>query len=196
MSLDLTSRELELAEKAARRIGNRWTAVEVEDLTSFLYLWLVEHHQTLTRWREEPYGDGKLYVSLKREAAKYCAAEQAARVGRPIHAENFYTSTLLTRAMPYLFEDVAQTTVTVDPRTGAPQKMDGEFNEAVTIMADISGAYHGLQGHIREVLALRFRDGLTYEEIGELRGLTKDGALKQVQRALDRLSNALSGQPL
>jgi DNA-directed RNA polymerase specialized sigma24 family protein len=196
MSLDLTSREMELAEKASRRIGSRWSAVEVEDLTSFLYLWLVEHHQTLTRWREEPYGDGKLYVTLKREAAKYCAGEQAARVGRPIHADNFYTVELLSRAMPYLFEDVAQTTITVDPRNGAPQKLEGNWNEAVTIMADIRGAYHGLHVHVRQVLALRFRDGLTYEEIGDLRGLTKDGALKQVQRALDRLSNALSGQPL
>ena len=141
-------------------------------------------------------GNGKLYVTLRREAAKYCAAEQAAKVGRPINADNFYTSKLLTRAMPYVFEETPQTATTVDPRTGAPEETGFEFDRAITIMADIRGAYYGLNKDVQETLALRFRDGLTYEEIGELRGLTKDGALKQVHRALERLSNALGGQPL
>lgn len=196
MTLQVNSHELEIADKVAQRIGSRWSAVEVEDLNSFLYLWLVEHNEAVKRWRDEPMGNGKLYVALRREAAKYCAAEQAARVGRPINADNFYTPKLLERALPYLFEDVPQSTIRIDPRTGKPQEGGQEYDQAVTIMADIRGAYYGLNKEVQETLALRFRDGLTYEEIGELRSLTKDGALKQVQRALERLSNALSGQRL
>lgn len=194
--MHLETQELALADKVAARIGSKWSAVEVEDLNSFLYLWLAEHHKTLERWRTEPEGVGKLYVSLKREAAKYCAKEQAAAVGRPIHADNFYTVDLLHRALPYLFEDVPQTGARVNPQTGEPQHAGYDFDTAVTIMADIRGAYYGLNKEIQNTLALRYRDGLTFEEIGELKGLTKDGAAKQVQRALERLSNSLSGEAL
>jgi DNA-directed RNA polymerase specialized sigma24 family protein len=194
--IEVNTHELEIADKVANRIGSRWSEVENEDLNSFLYLWLVEHNEAVKRWRDEPMGNGKLYVALRREAAKYCAAEQAARIGRPINAGNFYTSTLIANAMPYVFEETPQTDTVVDPRTGVSQKNGYEFDRAITIMADIRGAYYGLNKDIQQTLAYRFRDGLTYEEIGELRGLTKDGALKQVQRALERLSNALGGTAL
>jgi len=197
MSIALLPHELNLADKVAVRIGSRWSEVEVEDLNSFLYLWLCENMDNVYRWRSEVAGEGKLYVSLRREAAKYCAKEQAARVGRPIHADNYYTVEMLKRAMPFIFEDSPQTQVAIDPRTGAPAyRVEGEFNNAVTILADIRGAFHGLNHEIKQTLAYRFRDGLTFEEIGELKGMTKDGAYKQVERGLERLSNLLSGQRL
>lgn len=197
MSLALLPNELTLADKVAARIGSRWSEVEIEDLNSFLYLWLCENFDTVKRWRSEEAGEGKLYVSLRREAAKFCAKEQAIRVGRPIHAENYYNTDMLQRALPFVFEETPQTTVTIDPRTGAPTYFDNaEFNQAVTILADIRGAFYGLNPEIRLTLEYRFRDGLTFEEIGELKNLTKDGAKKQVERAIERLSNALSGQRL
>ncbi len=188
--------ELRVAEKVAQRVGSRWANVEVDDLTSHLYLWLVENTDAVTRWRSLPSGGANLYVSLRREAAKYCARETAARVGRPLNADNFYTPELLSRALPYLFEDVPQTTLVVNPVSGQAVAPAYDFNEAVTIMADIRGTFYGLNPQVREVLEWRFRDGLTYEEIGELRNVTKDGALKQVNRAVQRLADALSGERL
>lgn len=197
MSIALLPNELTLADKVAARIGSRWSEIEIEDLNSFLYLWLCENIETVKRWRTEVAGEGKLYVSLRREAAKYCAKEQAVAVGRPIHAVNFYNTELLHRALPFIFEDTPQTAVPIDPRTGAPvQHVGTDFNVAVTIISDIRGAYYGLNPEIRMTLAYRFRDGLTYEEIGELKGMTKDGAKKSIERAIERLSNALSGERL
>lgn len=195
MTIHLEPSELRLAERVAQRIGSKWTAVEQDDLTSHLYLWLVENLKAVERWRAED-SEGKLYVSLRREAAKYCAREQAARVGRPIQAGNFYTTDLLDRALPFVFEDTPQTTVTTHPMTGQPMGIPTESDRAVSIMADIRGAFYGLNREIKQVLEWRYRDGLTLEEIGELRGITKDGAKKQVDRAVSRLSDALSGQPL
>jgi RNA polymerase sigma factor (sigma-70 family) len=192
--MTIETRELTLAGKIAQRIGSRWSAVEVEDLTSHLYLWLVEHSNQLANWRDQEGGEGKLYVSLRREAAKYCAKQQAAAVGRPIAADNFYTIELLNRALPYLFEETPETIVDIDPRTGQTLSVNTEFGNALAIMADIRGAFYGLNSEIRQVLEWRFQDGLTYEEIGELRNITKDGAKKAVDRAVSRLSDALSGE--
>jgi DNA-directed RNA polymerase specialized sigma24 family protein len=187
--------EMKLAEKVAWRIGSKWSAVEIDDLTSHLYLWLVENNRALERWRQEA-SDGKLYVSLRREAAKYCAREQAARVGRPIAVDNFYTTDLVERALPYIFEDTPQTAVAVNPVTGAPNNVPGEYDVALNLLTDIRQTFYGLNPDIQEVLAWRFRDGLTFEEIGELKGITKDGGKKSVDRAVFRLVNALAGEKL
>lgn len=196
MTIHLEPNELRLAEKVASRIGSRWSAVEVDDLTSHLYLWLITNVKAVERWRDEPSGEGKLYVSLRREAAKYSAREQAARVGRPIGAGNFYTADLLDRALPFIFEDVPQTSVMENPVDGTVASVPGEFDTAVTLLADIKGAFYGLNREVRQVLEWRYRDGLNFEEIGELRKITKDGARKQVERALSRLVDSLAGERL
>lgn len=195
MTLHLEPSELKLAEKVAARIGSKWTAVEIDDLTGHLYLWLLNNIKAVERWRDET-GDGKLYVSLRREAAKFCAKEQAAAVGRPITAGNFYTPELLDRGLPFIFEDAPQTITLVNPVTGRPEGSSSEHGLALTILTDIKAAYYGLNKEIQEVLAWRYRDGLTLEEIGELRNLTKAGAGKSVERGLQRLSDSLTGDPL
>ena len=81
----ITAAEIKLAEKVAWRVGSKWQAVEIDDLQSHLYLFMAENVKHLVRWRDEPGDNGKLYVALRREAARYCAKEQAARVGRPIN---------------------------------------------------------------------------------------------------------------
>lgn len=194
MTIHLEPHELKVAERVATRIGSRWSAVEIDDLTSHLYLWLVTNIKAVERWRAESTGEGKLYVSLRREAAKYSAKEQAARVNRPIQAENFYNARMLEKALPFIFEDVPQTTVAANPVTGEPESVPAEYDTAIALLADIRGAFYGLNPEMREVLAWRFRDGLNYEEIGDLRKITKDGARKQVERALSRLVDALAGE--
>jgi RNA polymerase sigma factor (sigma-70 family) len=189
----LTPEELKTAERVAGRIGSKWSAVEIDDLTSHLYLWLVENKTTVERWRGDEYGAGKLYVSLRREAAKFCAREQSARSNRTAPVSNFYNRDLLDRALPFIFEATPQTTSNVDPQTGRALESPSEFDTAVSIMADIRGAFYGLNRQIREILELRYRDGLTLEEIGEIQGITKDGAKKRLDRALSRLSDALAG---
>lgn len=194
MSIHLDASELRTAERVAYRIGSKWSAVEVDDLTSHLFLWCLTNVKALERWREDPAGEGKLYVSLRREAAKFCAKEQAARVGQPIQQGNFYSPALLERALPYIFEATPQTVVAENPVTGEPQHVPSNFNDAVAILADIRGSFYGLNREVRQVLEWRFRDGLTFEEIGDLNKVTKDGAKKQVERAIRRLADALAGE--
>lgn len=188
--------EIKLAEKVAWRIGSKWSAVEIDDLQQHLFLWMHENQRNLDRWRSQPGDNGALYVSLRREAAKFCAREQAAQVGQPIHKDNFYTPAMVERALPYIFEDIPQTTVTENPVTGEAVGYSDKFDQAMTILVDIKQHYYGLNPEIQQVLAWRFRDGLTLEEIGELRGITKDGGAKAVQRALQRLVDALAGDRL
>lgn len=184
-------RELKLAESIGVRIGSKWRNVEVDDVIGQLYLWLVENRHWLETWRQEEGGEGKLYVALRKEAAKFCAKEEAARVNRPLDATPAYPVEVLEKALPFMFEDWPVTEVHVNPVSGAPVYHPAQIGEAVAMLADISGAFYGLSKDFQELLALRFRDGLGTDEIGELRGVTEDGARRQIKRALKRLSDSL-----
>lgn len=195
MSLELTKAELDAAKHTAWRIGSKWAAVESEDLQSHLTLWMLKHYPKLEKWRDETRGKGALYVSLKHEALRYCTRETAARNGQPLDRNHFYNVEMLERAMPFVFEAWPETTVRQDPITGRVLDRPVNSGNAIAIMADISGAFYGLPKDMIEVLELRFRDGLTYEELSELKNVTNEGARHIVHRALKRLSDSLSGDP-
>jgi DNA-directed RNA polymerase specialized sigma24 family protein len=182
---------MELAGRVAARVGSKWRGVEIDDVTGHLYLWLVENRASVRRWREEQGGEGKLFVSLRREAARYCAKEQEARINRRLNESPAYPVEVLSRALPYIFEEWPSSEARVNPTTGEPIGEPSTGGMALAILADISAGYFGLPAEMRTVLAWRYRDGLTFEEIGDLASMTRDGAKKRVERALRRLSENL-----
>lgn len=185
--------ELKMVRSVAYRVGSKWRSVEVDDVQQTLSLWLVQHMPKVISWRE--LGDGgraKLYVSLKREALRYCTRESAARSGQPVTRDNFYNEAMLERALPFMWEQWPETTVRQDPRTGVPIERAFSFSNAITIMADIKTAFYGLPGDAQGVLEERFRDGLTLEEVGELHNIGKEGARKLIQRHLKRMADSLA----
>jgi DNA-directed RNA polymerase specialized sigma24 family protein len=117
-------------------------------------------------------------------------------MGQPLATDNFYNNQIVERALPFIFEDVPQTTVAENPVTGKPNSLPATYDLALTVLTDIRQTYYGLNPEIQQVLAWRFRDGLTFEEIGELKGITKDGGAKSVSRALQRLVDGLAGDRL
>ncbi len=195
MDQTLNNDEMALAERVARRVGARWRNVYDDDITSHLYLWLVENLATVLKYRSEPGGAGKLYVALRREGNKFAAEEQKLKVGRGLRDDNFYDTAKVSRILPFIFEDVPQTVAVENPVTGQTYASASpeDHGNAAAILADVSGAFYGLPRETREVLYWRFRDGLTLQEISELAGISKVGAKKRVDRAVQRLSDSLAG---
>jgi len=187
--------ELTLARRLAFKTAQKWTAVEADDLASELTLWLFENADAVERYRAEEGGEGKLYVALRRHASRYCAREQAARTGAPLDHDAEYTTAQVERAMPFVFEDFVQSSVVVDPNTGAPLSSNyaGDYGVATAVLMDLRGAYADMPQEVKLVLALRFRDGLTYTEIADLTGCTKRTAIRRVSRAVQRVRDHLCG---
>jgi len=188
--LSIEEKELTLARRISWKIGSKWSAVEVEDLTQELTLWLFENVDTVKRYRNEEGGDAKLFVTLRRVASKYCAHEQQARSGARLDAGATYSLGQIERALPFLWEETPQTAVHEHEKTSG---FSGDYGRAVAVMTDIRGAYASLPQEVRSVLALRFRDGLSYYEIGTLTSMSDRGVKKRVTRALTRIQEALGG---
>jgi RNA polymerase sigma factor (sigma-70 family) len=176
--MDLDEEEMATAKSVARRIGYRWTRVDKEDIEQHLMLWLLQNHQHLVRWRKEP-GNGKLYVSLRREASKFCAKETSAANHAELDSYLPYTSKTVARVLPYIWQ---------------LDTMTQPGSDAVAIVMDISSGYYGLKKADQEVLALRYRDDLTHAEIGQLLGVSEDAVRKRLNRTIDRLANSLVGE--
>jgi RNA polymerase sigma factor (sigma-70 family) len=191
----IAEKEVALARRVARKIGSRWSAVEVEDLEQDLVLWLFENTDHVERYRTEEGGESKLYVALKRRASKLCAREQTVRSGAPLDVNSTYSIAQLERAMPFVFEDVPQSVSFENPVTGeaSTSGFSGDYGVALAVMTDIRGAFQDLPSEMKLVLQLRFRDGMTYQEIGDLSGMTLNGAKKRVRRALSRMQEILDG---
>lgn len=181
----INEKEITLAKKIAYKIGSKWSLVDVEDVAGELVLWLFENREHVTRYRVEEGGEGKLFIALRREASKYCAREQAARSGGELSISDRYTIAQIERAMPYVFEDILES---------LSREHTTENTElAIAIALDLKGALMTMPPQIREVLTLRFRDGMSYDEIGQLTGLSDRGAKGRVDRALKRMLEALEG---
>ena len=189
-----TESELTVASKIGRKMATKWSAVESDDLVSHLTLWLCENYATVERYRTEEGGDAKLFVSLRREAGRFCAKEQAQRTGAPLDHDAQYSVDQIERILPFVFEDLPSQSVSENPHSGAPlSKPDHEqFETAIAMALDVRSAYHDLPAEIRSVLVMRYRDGMSYEEIGSLTGMTDRGAQKRVLRAVTRLRDSLS----
>lgn len=179
--MELTSHELTLIKKVANNIGKKWH-VDVEDLSQHLTLFLLESWRAVERWRKQT-GDGSLYVSLRREAGKYCAKEKEKQLGEPIDKNNMYTVDVVKRVLPFIWEITEQ----------AKGNMVGEQQTAMAVLADVSGAYYGMSNADRTLLELRFKDGLSYNDIGERYKIKPDAARVKVNRTLQKLTSKLAG---
>lgn len=191
----IAEKEVALARRIARKIGSRWSAVEIEDLEQDLVLWLFENADHVERYRTEEGGESKLYVALKRKASKLAAREQTIRSGAPLDVNSTYSIQQLERAMPFVFEDIPQSVAFENPVTGesSTSGFSGDYGVALAVMTDIRGAFQDLPSEMKLVLQLRFRDGMTYQEIGDLSAMTLNGAKKRVRRALARMQEILDG---
>lgn len=181
--VNILPEELKLASTVSKSFASKWKLIDVDDLESHLFLWLVENENNLIRWRNDE-GDGRLYVSLRREASRYCSKEtkHIANVD-DIDNNNFYNIDMVYRALPFLFEYDLNEAEMTNEQTGLGH----------SIMTDIYSVFHGLPKDVKQLLSLRYRDGLTYQQISEAYDITGSAAEKRVERAVNKLYNSLAG---
>lgn len=197
--MTITDHEIALARRIARRSASKWSLVEYDDLASELVLWLFEHGDTVTRYREAE-AEGKLFVALRRQASKYCARVQAERSGGALATDSQWTTGQIQRALPFIFEDIPQSLVQTVAYRGdngepfeVPLNYSGTHSEALALVTDLRAAFYEMPEEVKETITLHFRDGMSFAEMGRLTGLTREASRKRVQRAVTRLRAFLDG---
>lgn len=175
-----TDAEYKTTQKVAKYFSDRWKNVEYDDVLGELYLWLTENYKYVERWREET-GDGKLFVSLRRHAAKYCAKSSGEKYADPKLTNNLkYTIEQVEKTLPHIFEENIY-----------EQLMNMESEKLFEIMFDVFQAFHDMKNDDKRILALRYYYGKTSKEIGEMLDLKDNTVDKRLERALKKLHSSI-----
>lgn len=174
--------EINLAKTVARMIGRKWKLVEIDDLEAHLFLWLVENERYLERWRETE-GDGQLFVSLRREAAKYCAKETKEKVHTDdLNNNNTYDISVVYKTLPYIFE--------YDTIVNSVDKNSVVY-ETIT---DILNAYNDLKEHEKELISLKYEKGISHNELAMMYNIQTKTMEKRIERIVNKIHQKLTGK--
>lgn len=173
--------ELDLAGKMAYVFSAKWKLINYEDLKSHLTLWLYANVKYLENWRKET-GQGKLYVSLRREAAKYCAKETQMTAHIDLDIDNPYKITEVYAALDYYFE-FDFTSYEIDNNTSS---------KVYQIMSDIRSSLNNSSNtKDKKIIYERYKENKSFVDLAEVYNITVKAAEKRVERAVHRLYESL-----
>jgi RNA polymerase sigma factor (sigma-70 family) len=189
---EITNSDMQLAKQVGWQVGRRWPSIEIEDLRQHLILWLFEHVEQVSRFRERENGKAQLALSLKREALRYCTKESAERQGKSVERNDFYTEEVIERALPFLFQAGFEMRVRQDPNTGRAVDRQFDTGDARAIMSDLQRAYKSLPPQNAMVLELRYQEDLTLEDVGRRLEMSKQAIEQSVARSVSLMSQYLS----
>lgn len=189
-----TDNEYTLVRKIAGKVSRKWSAINYEDIVGDLYLWLCVNYKWVSRYRDDQYGEAKLFVALWREAIKKATREQAISNGAPLDHEDTYDTDTIERLLPLIFDTPPSHSVPENPRNGEPiGEIDSTaYDTALAALLDVRNAFDGLPDEFRLVLALRYRDDLTFSAIGKELGISDRGASQKARRAIVMIQQFLS----
>jgi hypothetical protein len=192
---------MELASKIASKASNHWQLVSKEDIEAHLWEWLCKNVQHLIKWKnqtmlknaelllmnEEPIGDGRPYVSLNREANKFCAEQtKPASKHGDLNNDNHYTPAMVYRVMERLF--------TYDFTNHHMQGTDNTLS--FNVMYDVMNAFHGLNYKDKELLEMKYKHNKSMDYMVEELGVSSTAVEKRIERAVHRLYDKLAGEPI
>lgn len=196
--MELEDKELLSARRVAKSVSNKWSSVTTDEVEAHLYLWLCENYRYVERYRHEgKHGQNKLRLALARAATKHAIKEQEEQTGYGITTGAVYTADQIKKALPYIWEhpDMATTVITNEEGMAyEPVQYDSAAETARAVLSDVSGAYYSLTKPDQRILAQRYLQGLTYQQIADVTGSTREAERKHVTRAIDRLLRRIGSE--
>ena len=195
--MDLTDEEMKIAASVARRQANKWSGVDVEDLTSEMYLWLVTKYKTVERYRTEVAGHAKLWKALNREAVRYCMKEQAYKNGEHKLTQKTthrtYTFNQVKNALDYVWEykDIITSTPRQNPQSELLIEYSTPIDSVIDLMIELETAISELTEVEQLLIEYRFREGKNFIEIGNLLGISKDSARMKINRLINKIQKII-----
>jgi RNA polymerase sigma factor (sigma-70 family) len=191
----------DVASQVARIVHRKYqTYFDVADVRQELLTWIWRREDKVREWLSpdqtpEEYKGGirQLGKTLTRQADKYCRRLKAQKLGYELRDEQYYDPITLSEMLPFVWEDVVNTTDATKPRvSGGGNPAEG--GNYVIQLFDIRRALSKLDPQDRLILQMKFFEQLTFTEIANTLGVSDTTAHRKVDGALRRLNNHLGGQ--
>lgn len=191
----------DVASQVARIVHRKYqTYFDVSDVRQELLTWIWRREDKVKQWLSpeqspEDYKGGvrQLGKTLTRQADKYCRRLKAQKLGYELRDEQYYDPITLSEMLPFVWEDVVNTTDATKPKvSGGGNPAEG--GNYVIQLFDIRRALTKIDPQDRLVLQMKFFEQLTYTEIALMLEISDTTAHRKVDGALRRLNQHLGGQ--
>jgi len=191
----------DVASQVARIVHRKYqTYFDVSDVRQELLTWIWRREDKVKQWLSpeqtpEDYKGGvrQLGKTLTRQADKYCRRLKAQKLGYELRDEQYYDPITLSEMLPFVWEDVVNTTDATKPKvSGGGNPAEG--GNYVIQLFDIRRALIKIDPQDRLVLQMKFFEQLTFSEIADTLGVSDTTAHRKVDGALRRLNQHLGGQ--
>ncbi len=194
----LTDTELKLARQGAT---SAWRSgrgiVDKEELVAEANLWLVEHLEKVTRWRDEGrHGQNKVRNACRQRCLTLVARERKRRSRLMAGDLAYYTPQVIREILPSIFhvEDWVSGEIHGDERRAPSRPAEG--NNRLAAVIDVRSAFETLPDKDKQLLMDMYCDGgLPLQVIATQLEVTERTVRRREDRALDRMIERLGGEP-
>lgn len=184
-----------IAKRAAKRAWHMsGEQMDVEDLESEAWYWLVRKHDTYTSWRDD---EGKLYADsivknvVQDRLSRYVRRELAFAAGRDPRDQLNYTRAKVIAALPFALTGEG---VKLPNETGiVGSKVASRGGDAHAMALDVRLAYERVSTASQRALLARYGLGLPWAEIGASEGVTDSAVRARADEGIDLIVDILNG---
>lgn len=196
---EITDGDLKVARQGAQSAYRSGRGViDEEDLVGEAHMWLVEHMEKVTRWRDEgSHGRNKLRYAVRCHCLGLVFRERKQRSGLEKGDTHWYTAAMLKEIIPDIFDRQ-------DWVGGAPAPSNeirsasapAEGNNRLAIILDVLTAFQGLPAEDQWLLRSLYEGaGVHYDVLAAQLEVSDRTVRRREDRALERMVERLGGEP-
>ena len=192
--------EVVLRRQARRVSASSRGMADADDLRAEVVLWMMRRPDRIEKFLDpEEFGEVKrLWHSIcYRRMQEFVVRERLARTGGKASDHYFYTASVVEELLPLAWEvsDRVFNVVNEDsPDVRRNRTMPSEGNTHAAAMADVLAALESQPEGDIEALRLRYHEGLTFDDLGALWGVTATQASRRIKRMLENVIDCLGGE--
>ena len=180
-------------ENVSRAVSSTFPGyVSYDDIKGELWVWCLEHQDTVKGYNSDEDGEAKLHYVLKQKAVAFCQKEKAVKLGYSVDDLAFYKPKMLRELLNdvYQYEDWQPSGQNGDGQPGS--KRIEPTSDRVEMMIDVKMGIEKLDPRNYSIIVGKFKYLYSDEEIADMLEVQVQSAPSSVSRALSALAKVLN----
>lgn len=194
MTWDVPESALKMARSVAKRVAKSHRQIIPEDeLVSVNYEWIAGNKRDVLDWSADPDMKNLLYTVMLRNCQQYVLNERTRSSGS-VSDQYFYHLAVLETLLPDVWDVESWATGSgSDEQEIRHKSIPSEGGSRMAMLADMSAALRTLSTDEERALQLRYRHGLTLQEIADKDQVSPEAVRKRVVKATVKIIDYLGG---
>ena len=194
MTWDVPESALKMARAVAKRVAKSHRQIIPEDeLTSVNFEWIASNRKDVLDWSADPDMKNLLYTVMLRNCQQYVLNERTRSSGS-VSDQYFYHLAVLETLLPDVWDVESWAAGSgSDEQEIRHKSIPSEGGSRMAMLADMAAALRTLSTDEERALQLRYRHGLTLQEIADKDNVSPEAVRKRVVKATVKIIDYVGG---